>query len=176
MAQGIYKLGEAIKFTYQAADAQAGLTVTMEIFDQTGVKDLIGFPDVVLTGIGTTGRYAGSFTPDAVGVWTIMAASAGGVGKVVRQYDVATYNVESVGTAMAKDSTVAKDATVAKDSTVAKESTVAKDSTVAKEASVAKEATLLQTESDIRGVDSDTLKTISDQIDSLPQVAPPMIG
>jgi hypothetical protein len=158
MAQGLYKLNEAIKFTYQAANATTGLTVTMEIFDETGAKDLINFPDVTLTEIGTTGRYVGSLTPDATGVWTIMAAAAGGSGKIVKQYDVATYNVDAVGAAMAKDSTVAKDATVAK------------------EASVAKEATLLQTEIDIRGVDGDTLKTLSDQIDTLPQVSPPMVG
>jgi len=163
MSQGNYKIGELIEVTYQASNALSGLTdVKMEIYDETGAKDVGNFPDVTMTEIGSTGRYKGSFTPDAEGKWRVMVNSASHIGKMVKDYDVVAHNIDSIGDAVGTvNSEMAKDVTVAKDSTVAKDATVAKDSTVAKDATVAKEA---------------TLNAVSTKIDGITYNAPPMIG
>ena len=106
----------------------------MEIYDESGAKDAINFPDVTMTEIGSSGRYKGSFTPDAEGKWRIMIDSATTPGKVVKDFGVGGYDVDAVGIAVLAEADA------------------------------------------IRGADSDTLKTISDQIDNLPQIVPPMIG
>jgi len=97
MAIKNYKISEAIQVTYQPDNAKSGETVTMEIFDETGSKDLINFPDVTMTEILTTGRYNGSFTPDAQGEWIVMVSYGSGKGKIVKQYSVGGYNLDSVG-------------------------------------------------------------------------------
>lgn len=126
MAQGTYKTGEIIEVTYQAAGATTGLTdVVMEIFDETGAKDIVNFPDVTMTEIASTGRYNGSFTPDVAGKWRVMINSVTKAGKLVKDYDVVPFNIQSIGEAVDT------------------------------------------MEADIRGADSDTLKTLSDQIDGL---------
>lgn len=116
MAQGEYKVGEVIEVTYQATKSQSGLTdVTMEIYDETGAKDIGNFPDVVLTEIISTGRYKGSFTPDVEGKWRIMINSTSKSGKMVRDFDVIGHNIDAVGDAVATvDTNMAKDITVAK--------------------------------------------------------------
>ena len=101
MAQGQYKVGEEIEVTYQAAGATSGLLdIKMEIFDETGVKDTTNFPDVIMVEIGSTGRYKGSFTPDLKGKWRVMINSNAKKGKVVKDYDVVGYNIESIGGAL----------------------------------------------------------------------------
>lgn len=97
MALKNYPVNEAIQVTYQTPDGKSGETVTMEIFDETGVKDAINFPDVTMTELSTTGRYTGSFTPDAQGEWIIMVSYASGKGKVVKQYSVGGYNLDDIG-------------------------------------------------------------------------------
>ena len=97
MAQKNYKVNEEIKVVYQAPGAITGQVVTMEIYDETGVKDIVNFPDVVMAEVGTKGRYRGSFTPDAEGEWEAHIALAGGDGQVVQQYSVGSYNVSDVG-------------------------------------------------------------------------------
>jgi hypothetical protein len=97
MAKKNYLINEAIQVTYQASGAKSGETVTMEIFDETGAKDLVNFPDVIMTEILTSGRYKGSFTPDAQGEWVIMISHGSGKGKIVKQYSVGGYNLDSVG-------------------------------------------------------------------------------
>jgi len=92
------KVGTVHEVTYQAAGSTTGLTdVTMEIYDETGAKDISNFPDVVMSEIGTTGRYAGSFTPDAEGKWRVMIDSATKPGKIVKDFDVVGHDVDSVG-------------------------------------------------------------------------------
>jgi hypothetical protein len=109
MAQGKDKVGQILKVTYQAVGATTGLAdVTMEIYDETGSKDVVNFPDVSMTELGSSGRYEGSFTPDAEGKWRVMIDSATKPGKVVRDYDIVAHNIDSIGDEMAKDSTVAK--------------------------------------------------------------------
>ena len=97
MAIKNYAVNEVIQVTYQTDGAKSGKTVIMEIFDETGAKDIINFPDVTMTEILTTGRYDGSFTPDAQGEWVIMVSYDSGKGKIVKQYSVGGYNLDDVG-------------------------------------------------------------------------------
>ena len=100
MAIKNYKINEAIAVIYQTNNSKTGETVTMEIYDETGAKDAVNFPDVTMTEIGTTGRYTGSFTPDAEGEWIIMISYGSGKGKMVKQYSVGGYNLDDVGDAV----------------------------------------------------------------------------
>jgi len=100
--QIIAKLGSNVDVTYQATKNQSGLTdVTLKIYDETHAADLGNFPDVILTEIGATGRYYGSFTPDAVGVWTYTVDSATKSGPVTGTIIVTTHNLDSLGAAIA---------------------------------------------------------------------------
>lgn len=132
MAEINHKTGQSIDAVYQSEKAKSGLTVTMEIFDETHTKDIINFPDVIMSEIGSSGRYVGSFTPDVVGTWIVMIADGSNKGKVVKIYEVGTKDLATLST----------------------------------EISTA--------ETNIRGVDNDNLKDISDQIDMVS--APAMIG
>ena len=99
---GDRKVGEAIEETYQAPGATSGLTdITMEIFDETGLKDPVDYPDITMAEIVSTGRYKGSFIPDAQGKWRIMVNSASKKGLMVRDYDVISHNIDSIGSAVA---------------------------------------------------------------------------
>ena len=101
MAQLNFKINEEIQVTYQAPGAVTGQVATMEIYDETGVKDPINFPDVVMVEVGATGRYRGGFTPDVVGEWEIHIALAGGDGQVVKQYSVGQQNIGGLGAVIA---------------------------------------------------------------------------
>lgn len=101
MAQGLYKIDEVIEVTYQASGGASGLSdVTMEIYDESGAKDIINFPDVTMAEIASSGEYSGSFTPDAVGTWRVVISSATSPGKVPRQFDVIDHNIDSIGGAV----------------------------------------------------------------------------
>lgn len=70
----------------------------MVIFDETLSKDITNFPDVTMTEIATTtGRYTGSFTPDIQGEWVVMISYGTGKGKIVKQYSVGGFNIDSIG-------------------------------------------------------------------------------
>ena len=101
MAQKNFKINEVIDVIYQAPGATTGKTVTMEIYDESGAKDLIDFPDVTMAEIVATGRYQGSFTPDAEGEWIIHIALSTGDGKIVKQYSVGQQNINSIGAIVA---------------------------------------------------------------------------
>lgn len=93
----IYKVGKAIELVYQATKSQTGLTdVTMVIYDETHALDGTNFPDVTMTELGSTGRYYGSFTPDAVGHWTVLVDSATKTGPVVKAFDVITNDTDDI--------------------------------------------------------------------------------
>jgi hypothetical protein len=93
-----YKVNTVREITYQAAGSTTGLTdVTMEIYDETGAKDGVNFPDVTMAEIGTTGRYKGSFTPDAEGKWRVMINSATKPGQIVKDFEIVGHDVDSVG-------------------------------------------------------------------------------
>ena len=72
----------------------------MEIYDETKSKDLVNFPDVTMTEIGSTGRYYGSFTPDTEGIWRIVIDSATTPGKQTRQINVVAHDIDSIGDAV----------------------------------------------------------------------------
>jgi hypothetical protein len=156
-----HKVNKQIEVTYQAAGAQSGLTdVTMVIYDETHSLDGVNFPDVTMTEIGSSGRYYGAFTPDAEGEWNVLINSATAPGKVVKHYNIIAHDVDSVGDAVGGLNDLSS-------SDVAGELATYDAPT---------KAELDTAESNIRGTDADTLKSISDQIDALPQTAPPMVG
>lgn len=102
MAQGNYKVNESIDVVYQARNTQSALTaVTMVIYDETFAVNT-AFPDVIMTEIGSTGRYYGSFTPDSEGTWNVLIANgASNKGKVIEKYLVVAHNIDSIGDAVA---------------------------------------------------------------------------
>ena len=105
MAQGEYKINVPIEVTYQAPNSATGKTVNMEVFDET--KTIVVGGPTVLSEIAATGRYYGSFTPDAEGKWNVEIEISDGSGKVVKQYAVAGHDVDSIGDAVvAVDSTL----------------------------------------------------------------------
>lgn len=161
--QGIYKTGQAIDVTYQAVKNTTGLIdVIAKIYDETRAQDLVNFPNVTLTEIGATGRYYGSFTPDAEGVWTITVDSVTKSGPVVKTFLVVGHNIDSIGDAIATLNNLS-----------AAQVNAEVDTALADYDAPTK-AELDSAEADIRGVDNDTLKTISDQIDGLEGAA--MLG
>jgi hypothetical protein len=100
--QFIAKIGESVDITYQATKQTSGLTdVTMVIYDETRALDGVNFPDVTMTEIGSTGIYYGSFTPDAVGVWTVIANSPTKQGQVVQTVIVTNNDIDSIADAIA---------------------------------------------------------------------------
>ena len=163
MAQGIYKTGEVVDVTYQAAKLTTGLSdVTMKIYDETRAQDLGNFPDVTMTEIGATGRYYGSFTPDAVGVWMVLVDSTTKSSPVVKTFVVCSANLDSIASSISALNNL---------------SAVQVNSEVASALATYDAATgtdVSTTESNIRGTDSDTLKTLSDQIDGVE--SPAMLG
>uniref|UniRef100_A0A6M3L4L1 Uncharacterized protein n=1 Tax=viral metagenome TaxID=1070528 RepID=A0A6M3L4L1_9ZZZZ len=161
--QGIYKTGEVIDVTYQATKATSGLIdVTMEIYDESRAKDGVNFPDVTMTEIGATGRYYDSLTPDAEGVWTVMIDSATKSGKIVKTFLVVGHNIDSIGDAIAAlNDLSAADVNAEVDTALADYDGPTK-------------AELDAAELAIRGADSDTLETLSDQLDDVS--SPPMVG
>lgn len=98
---GDHKVGEIIEETYQASGAASGLTdITMEIFDETGAKDPIDYPDVTMIEIVSTGRYKASYTPDVQGKWRVMVSSVSKKGLMVRDHNVVGHNIDSIGSAI----------------------------------------------------------------------------
>ena len=97
-----HKLNEAVNIVYQAPNSETGLTdVTMSIYDETGVLDGVNFPDVVMTEVGTTGKYRGTITPDAEGDWEIhIAHTSKTLGKVVKSISVGSKNLKEVSDAV----------------------------------------------------------------------------
>lgn len=162
MAQGEFKVGQVIEVSYQALNSQSSLTVTMEIYDETHAKDGVNFPDVTMTEFESSGRYYGSFTPDVEGIWNVAISDAAGRGKVIKQFAVAGHDIDAIGDAVATLNDV---------STVEVNAEV--DTALADYDGPTK-AELDASESNIRGADSDTLKSLSDQLDSVSN--PPMVG
>lgn len=197
MSQGIFKTGEAIDVTYQATKETTGLSdVTMKIYDETRALDGVNFPDVTMTEIASTGRYYGSFTPDAEGVWTVTIDSSTKAGPVVKTFLVVAHNIDSIGDAIAAlNNLSAADVNAEVDTALADYDAPTKaelDSGLAalNDVSAAEVNTQVDTaladydaptkteldtaESNIRGTDNDTLKDISDQIDNIE--SPAMLG
>jgi len=96
MANKNFKVNESIKVVYQGKGVQSGLTVTMKVFDETDTEVVLVSPAGVLLERGSSGRYVGSFTPDAEGDWSIEISDSAG-GEVVKHYSVGQFNIQDVG-------------------------------------------------------------------------------
>lgn len=137
-----HKVDTALELVYQATGSVSGLTdVTLVTYDETHALDGTGFPDVILTEVGTTGKYYAAITPDAIGEWQFHIDSVTNPGKLVKHVTVVARDVDSVGDDVA-----------------------------------AVGGQVTASESNVRGADADTLKTLSDQIDGISHVSAPMIG
>lgn len=167
MAQRNYEINEAIPVKVRATPGAT--SVNMNVYDETDALDAT--QSGALTQIGSSNRWKGSFTPDTIGEWSIGITDNITTVEVPRQYSVGNYNVGSVGALVATveskidllNNISSADVNSEVDSALADYDAPTKD-----ELDIA--------ETNIRGTDNDTLKTISDQIDSLPQTSPPMIG
>jgi hypothetical protein len=95
MAEKNFKIGEAIEAQYQAGNGESGLTIKMQVVkpDKTFVP---GGP-VVMTEIGNSGRYFGSFVPNIEGDWSVQFERADGTGKAVKSFSVGAYHLEDLG-------------------------------------------------------------------------------
>lgn len=102
MAQGIYKSGELIQLTYQAAGLLSAAEPTCKVFDETGASDLVKQSELhsaLTAGEKAQGRYHGHFTPDAEGRWTVYILDKNSAGAVTKTYNVTAHNIDSVGDA-----------------------------------------------------------------------------
>ena len=97
MAIKDYAVNEVINVEYNTDKFSTGETVTMEIFDETFVKDLVNFADVTMIERADAPIYDGSFTPDAQGEWLVLCSYGAGKGKVIKKYSVGGYNLDIVG-------------------------------------------------------------------------------
>lgn len=95
----MYKVNQPIRVEYQAAGSTAGLTVTVEILDETGYTDVVNFPTLTLVEIPLSGGsiYQGIVTPDEIGIWTVRISDSDG-GSIIKQY-VVIKSIESLLTA-----------------------------------------------------------------------------
>ena len=95
MAQKNYKVGEAIEVIYQAQNAASEVVINMEVLDET--KTVVAGGPIVMTELGSSGRYYASFVPDEVGEWSIQIEQEGGVGKTAKAFSVGGHNVHDIG-------------------------------------------------------------------------------
>lgn len=144
MVQGNFKVGEDIEVVYQAKNAGTGLTIQMDVYDETHIIN--NSLSAQMSEIGSTGRYFGVYSPDAEGPWTaVMYNISTGKGHAVKTFMVGGHNIDSIGDAV---------------SVLPNISAIELDHDAL--------------ESAIRGADSDTLKTLSDQMDDIGE--PAMVG
>jgi hypothetical protein len=153
----MYKVGVPIVVVYQASNVDTGKIIRMQIYDENYALDT-GKSVAAMTEMGTTGRYYASFTPDALGEWVAMMRDDNPPykGHVVKAFTVTKHNMDSIGDTV--DAVKARTDNLPDDP--ADQSLV--------------EAAVAAAESNIRGADSDTLKTLADQLDALE--SPPMVG
>lgn len=98
MSEQNFKKGDEVKLVYQPPSGEAGLTDNVaEIVLPDGTKDVVNFPDVVLTEVDTPGVYEGAFTPDAVGDWKMVFHKFDGKGQVIKRVSVGEHNIHSIG-------------------------------------------------------------------------------
>lgn len=88
-----YEVNQPIEFKYRCNGDQATAEpITVEVLDETGAVDA---QVVVLAQIGVTRIFKGTFTPDAVGVWSVHIQDSNG-GDQVRDFPVGTTGVQSM--------------------------------------------------------------------------------
>lgn len=133
----MYKKDTAIIVTYQAVNQGTGLTIKMDVYDEAHALDAQSV--AAMTEVGATGRYYATFTPDADGEWMTVCYKDGGGGEVIKAFRVK--DADEYGIKAAVDTRAP-----------------------AAEYDAQLDQNLSDTESNIRGADSDTLKTLSDEI------------
>lgn len=106
MSEPIYRVNREIKVIYQASGAATGKTIEMLVLDEAQVESPLttdtppGQSIAALTEIGASGRYRGTFTPDAQGDWQVQIRdSVADTGKVVKHYEIGGSDVDSIGDA-----------------------------------------------------------------------------
>jgi len=159
----IYQTGSSITFVYQAPNVTSGAIIYMEVYDETHTLDTsqsntTGLTEIMKGTIGT-GRYHDYFQPDAEGIWVVCAYKVVGAtktGHVVAAYEITSKDIKSIG----NEVSAIKARTDLLPDDPADQSAV--------------QAAITTSEGNIRGTDADTLKTLSDQIDTLE--SPAMVG
>jgi len=96
----VYKVDEAIQVTYKSKKSVTGLTVKLDVFDETGTLDATK-SIAAMAEPNTDGVYVGTFTPDAQGEWLVYVYEDGKADeKVIEQYSVGGYNLDDIGQAL----------------------------------------------------------------------------
>jgi len=189
----LHKVGNEIIVVYQAANAESGATINVDIYDETHAKD--NDKSGTATEIGSTGRYYFAFTPDAAGTWVAQIQKSDGTGKVVKSFVVKSADEFGIK-AVVDDIKTKTDNLPDSPAPAGEYDTQLGTGERAREASIddikgadwtsddnlhdirADITSILEDtdtmEADIRGADNDTLKTLSDQIDGI--ASPAMVG
>lgn len=89
---------ETIEVLYQAPDGETGKTINMKVIKPDHTEDAT--QAAVLTEIGTTGRYYGSFQADAPN-WSCQFEDASGGGKALKLIDSSIWGILNVVTVVA---------------------------------------------------------------------------
>jgi len=134
MAQGLYKSGQIINLTYQAAGVLSGAAPTGIVLDETGAAhsaQTTALNSALTAGEKTDGRYHGHFTPDAEGRWTVLIADKNGDGEVAKNYNVCGHNIDEIGDDAATAKNNADSASNAAQSAAAYAATAASSAAVA---------------------------------------------
>jgi hypothetical protein len=97
MANNTLKVNNPIRIDYQSAAGVSGLTVQMDVYDETGNKD--NSMSGVMVEKGTLGIYQKIFTPDVIGDWFIKITDSAN-GKVIKSFTIGSYDVDTVGIAV----------------------------------------------------------------------------
>ncbi|MHA1330138.1 MAG: hypothetical protein ACTSR2_03580 [Candidatus Hodarchaeales archaeon] len=117
-------------------------TITFDIYDETNSL----FTSGTMSPTGTTGLYTLSFTPDAQGLWSVLLECTDPNRHALKTYEVGRGIEQAI-----KDKT----------------DNLPNNPAPANEYDVQLDQSLSTTESNIRGADNDTLKTLSDQMDGI---------
>lgn len=182
-----YKVNEELVVIYQAPAAETGIGASLKynVYDEAHALDAAK-SGTSMTEMGATGRYYATFTPDAVGVWVVQVQKdpdPGGKTVATARYDVRTLDEDD----MLQQSGILSDATPFPggniDAAISSRAPASEydtemarlDAVVSSRAPGGEYNTEMAhldqdvsvTESNIRGTDSDDLKTISDQIDGI---------
>lgn len=99
MSQNNYLVNDSIQVEYKAEKAKTGLTVQMDVYDETLTLDVM--QSVSMVEVGSTGVYTASFIPTEIGSWVVSCYESGKPQtKIINKYEVGNYNTESIGDAV----------------------------------------------------------------------------
>ena len=94
MGDRLYQISQPITVTYQSAGSVTGLTVQMDVYDETGAVDAVQ-SGVMTESLSIPGTYSRAFTPDAEGGWIVRVSDSAN-SKVVKGYSVGPANLKTV--------------------------------------------------------------------------------